>query len=64
MNGLEIAVLAAGTGLLAVAMGVIVWRELQPGSRGSYVQTWRDLAGIVAMLSGLAVLGLWLWTGV
>ena len=61
MNGLELTVLALGTVVLAVSMAVIAWRELRPGAEAPYVQTWRDLLGIIVTLSGLAILVVWLW---
>lgn len=61
MDVFEVTVLAVGTAALALSMGVIAWRELRPRAEASYVQTWRDLLGIIVTLSGVAVLVVWLW---
>jgi len=54
-------VLVVGTGLLVVAAGVIVWRELGREADGRFLDGWRDVAGLAATLSGLVVLLVSLW---
>ncbi len=59
---MQTAVLAVGTSMLAVAASVILWRELERGAEGRFLQGWRDVLGIGVTLGGLVVLLTWLWS--
>ena len=61
MSAFETSVLVAGTALLAVSGVAIAWRELRPGAEAAYVQTWRDVLGLLVTLSGVGALLAWLW---
>jgi hypothetical protein len=61
MDSLQTAVLVLATVILAVAAGVILWRELGRGAEGGFLQGWRDLSGLGATLGGLVVILTWLW---
>ena len=58
----QIIALSFATLIVAVASGVILWREMGRGAEGGFLPGWRDRLGLAATLGGLAVLLTWIWS--
>jgi hypothetical protein len=61
VDGLQTVILLVGSAVLGFATIAIAWRELRPGADVAYVQSWRDIFGVVTTVSGIGALLAWLW---